>query len=410
MKNWKLNLYIVWSSQVISLMSFSLGFPFLPFYIQELGVTEPERIKFYTGLLSALPAITMGLMAPIWGILADRYGKKLMVLRSLMCGSLILLSMGLARSVEQIVILRLLQGLLTGTATAASTFVASNTPDNRLSYALGVLSSASFIGISAGPTFGGLISESVGYRGSFLIGSAVLFIDFLVILFVLKDRTVYTGRRESAIGKKVFAFSNLFSVLSFTTVMMLVVLFLLRLTRSVFNPYIPLLVQESLQTETGSSRITGYISGFAGLMTALSGFALSRLGDRFEKLKILRIFLSAGIVISIIATCTKGLWSFAIMYGLMMFAVGGIEPVTMSLTSGSVPAEKRGMIFGLQSLIGCIGWATAPIISSYISIQYSIRTIMYALPIFLFLAWLTVIVAKRKSYRPQEQNITSTSD
>jgi DHA1 family multidrug resistance protein-like MFS transporter len=405
MNNWKLNLYIVWSSQVLSLMSFNLGLPFFPFYIQELGVTDPDKIKFYAGVLSALPAITMGIMAPIWGILADRYGKKLMVLRSLLCGSMILLGMGLARTVEQIVILRLLQGLLTGTATAASTFIASNTPDDRLSYALGVLSSATFIGISAGPTFGGIISESVGYRNSFLIGSALLFIDFLVILFVLKDRTVYTKKEKTA-GKKTFSLSHFLSVLSFTTVLMLVVLFLLRLTRSVFNPYIPLLVQENLQTIDGSSRITGYISGFAGLMTAFSGFTLSRLGDKFDKLKILGLFLSAGIVISTINILTEGLWSFAVMYGLMMFAIGGIEPVTMSLTSGSVPAEKRGMIFGLQGLIGCIGWAIAPAIGSYMSITYSIRSILYVFPLFLFLALLTVVWARRKNDGSEEEKFS----
>ncbi len=164
MERWKVNLYIIWFTQIISLMSFGLSLPFLPYYIQELGIKDLDRLKFYTAITSAAPALGMGLMAPIWGILADRYGKKLMLLRAVFCASIVLLGLSLSVEVWQIILLRICQGLLTGTVGASSAFIASNTPDDKLSYSLGFLSSSTFIGLSAGPAIGGIIAESMGYR------------------------------------------------------------------------------------------------------------------------------------------------------------------------------------------------------------------------------------------------------
>lgn len=170
MERWKINLYTIWFSQVLSIMSFSFGIPFIPFYIQDIGVVDPNQVKLFTGILSTAPGITMAIMAPIWGIAADRWGKKLMLLRAMLFASFIIAGMGIVANVSQLLVLRLLQGIFTGTVTAASALVASNTPENRLSYALGFLSSSTFIGASVGPVVGGFFAEYAGYRLSFILG------------------------------------------------------------------------------------------------------------------------------------------------------------------------------------------------------------------------------------------------
>jgi len=188
MERWKINLYTVWAAQILSMMSFGFGLPFLPYYIQELGVVDQDKVKLYSGILSAVPAISMGIMAPIWGILADKYGKKLMLLRAMFFGSLILAAMGLATRVEHLIFLRIVQGAFTGTVTASAALVASNTPEKRLSYALGFLSSSTFIGYSAGPAMGGYVAEFLGYRASFFIGASLLIIDFFLVLFIIREK------------------------------------------------------------------------------------------------------------------------------------------------------------------------------------------------------------------------------
>ena len=110
MERWRLNLYSIWFAQILSIMSFSMGMPFMVFYIQELGTTDPEQVKWLAGLLSSGPAVTMAIMAPVWGRLADRFGKKAMLLRAVVAGCIIMFLLGMATQVWQLVVLRMIQG------------------------------------------------------------------------------------------------------------------------------------------------------------------------------------------------------------------------------------------------------------------------------------------------------------
>lgn len=172
--NWKRNLYILWFTQTLSTMSFGFGVPLIPFYIQELGVNDPAQINLFVGILNSAPAVTMALVSPIWGKLSDRYGRKPMIIRAMASASIIIALMGMVKDVNQLVILRTFQGLFTGTVAAASTFVAAGTPKEDLSYALGFLSSSTFLGSSLGQSLGGLAAETFGNRISFLDRKSVV--------------------------------------------------------------------------------------------------------------------------------------------------------------------------------------------------------------------------------------------
>ena len=142
MEPWRRNLYVTWFTQILSLAGFGFMLPFTPFFIQEIGITDPDAVRRWTGITASVTAITLGAIAPVWGILADRFGRKLMILRSMGTGAAILFAMSFVKSIEGIVVLRLAQGLLTGTVTAAATLVAAGTPRDKLSSALGFLSSS----------------------------------------------------------------------------------------------------------------------------------------------------------------------------------------------------------------------------------------------------------------------------
>jgi DHA1 family multidrug resistance protein-like MFS transporter len=292
MERWRVNLYTIWISQVLSLMSFGFGMPFLPFYIQEMGIVDPDKLKIYTGILNAAPAITMGLMAPIWGILADKYGKKLMLLRAMFCATFILAGMGLVANAEQLIALRLFQGLFTGTVTAANVMIAAGTPRQHLSYALGFLSSSQFIGSSFGPVLGGFFAEYVGYRSSFYLGAAVMLLDFFLVLFLAKEENIIQEGMDAENIKEKTGTAAVFTV---TMLAMLFILFFTRIARTVFNPYIPLFVQEIQAGIKGAASTTGIINGITGLMTALAGATLSRLGDKHDKKSVMLVLMASGI-------------------------------------------------------------------------------------------------------------------
>lgn len=390
MERWKINLYTVWFSQILSIMSFSFGMPFLPFYIQQLGITTPDSIKLYSGILNSAPAVTMAIMSPIWGIISDKYGRKLMLIRAMLFASFIIGGMGLVANVNQLIILRLLQGIFTGTVTAAIVLVASNTPKDKISFALGFLSSSTFIGQSIGPVIGGALAEFVGYRVSFIIGGILMFLDFLLVLFIVKENKESFRKIEKNEKDEKTSSTSLLSIFTATAISMLFVLLFIRIGRTIFNPYIPIYVQEIKITTKGIAQTTGLINGFLALMTALSGLTLSRLGDKYDKMKLLIIYLVVGALIALPLVWINKLWLFTCILGIVFFVTGGVEPVVMSITTEKTPVNRRGVLFGVQGTVGSIGFAIAPLLGGWISIKYTTNAVLIFIPIFLLLAAVVV--------------------
>jgi MFS transporter, DHA1 family, multidrug resistance protein len=389
MKSWKRNLITVWITQILSLTGFGFALPFLPYYIQELGVTDPARVRFWTGIISSAPALAMGVMAPIWGTLADRFGRKIMLIRSMGMGSIIIFLLGIIRSVEAVVVLRVCQGLFTGTVAAAATLVAAETPSDRQSFALGFLSSSTFIGLSLGPFLGGILADLVGYRTSFMIGSIILIFGFLLVLFFIQEHKKPIRRKINMPGAKTpFKDKMRKSFKLFLQpeiIILFFTLFLLRFIRTMANPFIALYIQEIRGTLEGASSITGSVSAAVGLATALAGLTLSRLGDRRSKTRLIVVFLLLGGIFYFPIFLTNALWSFIILYVIGTYFMGGVEPIIQSSLSIKTEPNKRGLLFGVQTAVGSLGWFLAPMVGSVISINLGIPYIFLFLGIFLLM-------------------------
>ncbi len=182
-------------------MSFGFGLPFLPFYAQSLGVNDPDQLKLVSGILSMGPAISMAISSPLWGKLADRYGRKLMVIRAMLGGAVILAAMGLAPNVGVLILLRTVQGFFSGTIVAANTFVAAYTPKQHLSTSIGFLASANFIGFSLGPAMGGYVASALGYRVSFITGGVICFLGAILAWILIKEPKIVHNNRDG--GKEI---------------------------------------------------------------------------------------------------------------------------------------------------------------------------------------------------------------
>ena len=365
--------------------------PFIPLYIQELGVTSANELRFWVGLLTAAPSLLLGIMAPVWGILADRWGRKTMMLRAMATGSLIVFLMGLAKNVETVLLLRICQGLFTGTITASATLVASGTPRNRLSYALGFLSSSTFIGFSFGPFIGGMLAEYLGFKTTFFIGSLIVFTGFIMVLLVTKEITI----EEPEHAKKTTAFS-LKTMLIRPFPILFILIFLVRFSRMLAVPFIPLYIQELRQSMQGISAITGIISALAGLATALAGLTIVRLGDKYNRLFLIAILLGFSSIFSLPIFFTHGLLYFTIFYLAAIFFVGAIEPLMQAYLSAKIHPDNRGVIMGLQASAGSFGWFLSPLAASSISIYFSIKHIFLLFSISLFINFIIVSIYNRK--------------
>ena len=185
---WKRNLLIMWVSQFLSMVGFSISLPFAPFYLRELGVGDESHVRACAALAAALSNVTFAVMAPIWGVLADRYGRKKMVLRANFGGAVIVALMGFSPNAFWFLVLRTIQGMFTGTVSASMTLVASSTPNHRQGFALGFLSTSVFSGDMAGLFIGGLLAEMFGYRNSFYLSGLMLgYVGLLVLLFAKEN-------------------------------------------------------------------------------------------------------------------------------------------------------------------------------------------------------------------------------
>src|SRR5688500_8836319 len=143
--------------------------PFLPFFIRELGVTDVGEIALWTGaILGVTPALT-ALLSPFWGRLADRYGRKIMVLRSLASCAIVMALMAFVSSPLHVFGLRAALGLFTGYGGLALSMAAESAPRERMASAIGTVQTAQRLGPAVGPVMGGILAEAVGLRRAFLV-------------------------------------------------------------------------------------------------------------------------------------------------------------------------------------------------------------------------------------------------
>lgn len=396
---WRRNLYATWFAQIFSLAGFGFVLPFIPYYIQELGVTEPDQIRLWAGILTAAPALGMAIAAPLWGLAADRWGKRIMMLRAMASGAVILTLMAFARSVQMVLFLRVTQGLFTGTITASAALVASGTPRHQLNFALGFLSSSTFIGISIGPLLGGLTAEWFGYRTSFMIGGSTLIVGFFIVLLLITEHTAPLDPDEQVHATlEQSLYRRLLSVIPSASVGFFALIVLLRFARSLPAPFIALFIQDTRGTIEGSAAITGALSASRGAVSAVAGLTVTRLGDRYSRTRVITLLLCLGTASTLPLYWVGTVAWFFVFMVLSALALGGVEPMVQAALSSRTPASRRGLLFGVLTTIGSAGWFVSPMIGSVVSINFGIPAVFLTLAVFLFLTTGVALVTHRRQH------------
>jgi DHA1 family multidrug resistance protein-like MFS transporter len=254
-----------------------------------------------------------------------------------------------------------------------------------------MLSSSTFIGISLGPMFGGLLSEWIGFRLSFLIGGAMLSCGFLlVLLLVREDGTSSAGDEEDKAGGRGThprpgrSGRRIASLVTLPMLGLFGLLLLLRFVRTLPIPFLPLFIQE-MRGELGrSASTTGLVSAGRGVVTALAAITITRFGDRHKRLVVVGALVGLSAVFSLPLFFTSSVWSFAVFLMIATFFMGGVEPLVQADLSSRVPPARRGLLFGLQTSVGNMGWFAAPVVGTFVSIRYGIAHIYLTLAILLF--------------------------
>lgn len=372
MPQWRRTLYTVWITQFIGVAGFSFVMPFIPYYIQELGVTDLAAVGIWSGVVTSAQAISMTIMAPVWGALSDRYGRKLMVLRASFAGAIVLTLMGFVTNVWQLAFLRAIQGMLTGTVSATTTLVASVVPKERSGMALGSLQTAVFLGVSLGPLLGGLSGDAFGYRQSFWITGALLAISgLLVLIFVHEDfHPVEAGAGSNSAGFRqalavVFASGALLAVLGSRI--------LLRIGTRTLDPILPLFVQTLLSGEGQVGTTTGVIAAASALGAAIGSPLIGSWSDRMGRRKLLLASsVAAGLLYIPQAFVQDARWLIAWQLA-SGFAVGGTLSTLTSLLMHVAPAGREGTVFGLDASAVSAANAIGPLLGASVAAWAGLR-------------------------------------
>lgn len=401
MPQWRRNVYVLFVSQLLSTAGFGIVFPFLPLYVKELGVATRGSVEFWSGMVFSGQAVTMMIMSPIWGSVADRVGRKPMLVRATLGGAVILTLMGFVKNAEQLVVLRTIQGMITGTIAAANALVAGTSPREHSGESLGLLQTGNWVGIAAGPVLGGLIGDALGFRESFWITGVLLGISGLAVLFLVHEEFRPEGREH----RRGF-FDDYSTILHAPGMVGLYTLnFMRSLGFSVILPIAPLLVMSLMGTERGVATVTGTLMGVAAFTGAVSAVWLGRLGDRIGHRQVLVASAALAVIFYLPQPFVTSAWQLVLLQALSGFAAGGMVPAIGALMNLWTTSGGRGATYGLDNSVVAAARAVAPMLGSGVAIWFGLRgTFGAGVLIYTLAGFLAIRIARSLDRRPDSQS------
>lgn len=411
-ENWQLILYASFISQLITMIGFNSSIPFVPLFIQkDLGVTNVAEAGLWAGVMVTSSFLAMGTFAPIWGALSDRHGRKSMVLRSILGGAAVVGLMAFTGNVWVMLLLRILQGVLTGSVSAYVTLIASVTPKEKTGYALGLMQTSVFVGASIGPLVGGVLADLTDYRFTFIITSVILVIAALIVVFFVHEEFTPL-QTEKKVQHLTFAqrFKGAFFEREF--VALVVILALVQFASTIIAPLLALFIKVlNGGGEQGVSTLAGLELGITGVASAVSAVVAGKLSDRYGHRRVLLISSLAAALLYFPQAAVGNVWQLLILRGLMGLAFGGIVPAANALINDKVPEGKKGSAFGVVSGVTSLGSASGPILGSVIAAAFSTRVVFVLTAITLLAAyfWIKLALPARASQNREDLILDETS-
>lgn len=369
---WKRNLAICVFGSFTTLVSLTLLLPFLPIYVEQLGVQQNAAIVEWSGIAFGATFLGTGLTAPLWGYLSDRYGRKPMLVRAAIGMALIMPLIGMAHNVYQLVLLRLAAGLIGGYASASTVLVATQTPREQAGWALGVLSTGALAGALIGPLVGGLLPGLIGIRQTFFLGGAVIALAALVTIFAVKEDFVAPSPvrvRPAAVALSSATWRVVLPM--FGTAML--VLFSNMSIEPIITVYLG---------ELGVDR--GHVVLDAGVVMAASAFGsilmaarLGRLADRIGGGRvIIYCLLAAGALLIPQALVTQW-WQLVALRFLMGMALAGLLPAIAKVIRQALPEQALGKMLGYLQSSQYAGQVLGPLMGGALGGLVGMRSVFF---------------------------------
>ncbi|MCH4232821.1 MAG: multidrug efflux MFS transporter, partial [Serratia liquefaciens] len=360
--------------------------PFLPLYVEQLGVSGHQSLSIWSGLVFSGTFLVSALVSPLWGSLADRKGRKLMLLRASLGMAIVIALQGMVTNVYQLFALRALMGLTSGYIPNAMALVASQVPRDKSGWALGTLSTGQISGVIAGPLLGGLMADHLGLRVVFFVTAGLMFVSFLITLFLIKERRIEVKKADRLSGKAVFQslpYPALIVTLFISTLM-------IQLANSSISPILTLFIKELSGDSGNIAFISGMIAAVPGVAALISAPRLGRLGDRIGTARILLAALGLTTLLFAIMAWVETPLQLGILRFLLGFADGALMPAVQTLLLKYSSDQVTGRIFGYNQSFMYLGNVVGPLIGSGVSALLGFRWVFAVTAVLVLLNCLQV--------------------
>ncbi|MFC6315697.1 MFS transporter [Lapidilactobacillus achengensis] len=352
---WRQNLIVLWACTFIAGISFSEIMPFMSLYVGELGHFTKAQLSFYSGLVFAATFFVTAIVSPLWGALADRKGRKIMLIRASWGMAVALFLMGLATNVWQLIALRALQGVFSGYISNAQALIASQTPRANAGKALGTLVTGSTSGMLMGPIIGGILAEAFSIRNTFFITAALLMITGILSATLVKENFVPIKRTTDPSKKGML--SGLLS--QFENPRLIIVLLLstmfVQLGNASISPIISLYVKELMHNTGSVPLVAGIIAALPGISNIIAAPRLGSYGDKHGSGKV----LIAGYLFAVLVYIPQGLipsvWVLGILRLLVGVSDGALFPTIQTLLTKNSPVSATSAIFSWNQSFQALG-------------------------------------------------------
>jgi MFS family permease len=353
----------VTAASFLGYTGFTLVMPFLPLFIGQLGVTDVGRIAIWTGAsLGVTPGLT-ALLAPAWGRLGDRYGRKIMVERSLASFVLLMAAMAYVTQAWHVLALRTVQGLFAGYGSLSVAMAAESAPRDRMPQAIGLVQTAQRIGPAIGPVIGGVLAALVGLRGGFLATSLFYAVGLVVIHVMYDNRAAASAappEEEDPAGQRV-TFRDVLAFRNF--ILMMSVIFGLQFVDRSLGPVLPLYVDQSGMSHGRVAFVSGVLFSIMACTGALGHHICGRLMRRYATRAVISAGAAAAAAGSGLMVLSGGVVALCVASAVFGIGIGVAMTAAYSAAGAVIPSGAHGTGFGVLTSASLIGMASSPFIA-----------------------------------------------
>ena len=395
MESWKRTMWILWFGVLFCSSSYTMSVPFLPLFLFDLGVPE-SSVNLWAGIVHSSAFLVGAVMAPLWGLLADKYGKRKMVIRAGLSLAVIYALIAFVQTPWQLVGVRMLHGFVGGFVPASMSIVASVAPKEKLSWSLGIMQAGTMTGGILGPLFGGLLAEAFGLRRSFVASAIIILIATVAVIVWVREGKSEAPEGAAAGKKQAEPVTYRMAFRNKGLMSMLLILVVFQLSVNMIQPLLTLHIAKLQGGLQGAVLSAGFVLSLIGIAGILASPVWGRLGERKGYYRILILcLLTAGMVISM-QFFVQDLWLFAIVQFIFGLFMAGIGPIVNTLVVKSTDEQFRGRSFGLTTSANQFGSMLGPLIGGLLGLAVGIHWIFVATGMMMAAAGVSVWLKRKR--------------